>query len=151
MKKSLILTCTLLITHTVQASLPSEIKAKTDSIHAPSQYPKELQKLGLYIDSTLDAVQNISDNNEDLCSTQSVFAFNVMKMRQKGVDYSDIYHLMNINNKADLTIKGIAKLESYKGVFEEAYEYPIYTSKEDKGTATTFYMTYKNHQCLLGL
>ncbi|WP_372844013.1 hypothetical protein [Psychrobacter sp.] len=151
MKKSLILTCTLLLTHTVQASFPSEIKSKTDSIHAPSQHPKELQKLGVYIDSTLDAVQNVSDNNEDLCSTQSVFAFNVMKMRQKGVDYSDIYHLMNINNKADLTIKGIAKLESYKGVFEEAYKYPIYTSKEDKGTATTLYMTYKNHQCLLSL
>lgn len=88
---------------------------------------------------------------EEICSIQSVFAFNVMEMRQKGVDYSDVYHLMNVNNKADLTIKGMTKLESYKGVFEEAHEHPIYKSKEDKSTATTFYMTYKNHQCLLSL
>ena len=69
------------------------------------------------------------DNNEDICSTQSAFAFNIMEMRQKGVDYSDIYHLMNINNKADLTTKGMDKLDSYKGVFEEAYDYPVYESK----------------------
>ena len=146
MKKSLILICTLLCMHTAQARIPTQ----EDSINVISQYPKELQELGVYIDSTLNAVKNISDK-EDFCSTQSIFAFNVMEMRQKGVDYSDIYHLMNINNKADLTIKGMAKLESYKGVVEEAYDYPIYTSKEDKGTATTFYMTYKNHQCLLSL
>ena len=83
--------------------------------------------------------------------TQGVFAFNIMELRQKWVDYSDVYHLMNISNTVDLTIKGMTKLESYKGVFEEAYDYPIYPSKEDKGTATTFYMTYKNHQCLLSL
>ena len=88
---------------------------------------------------------------EELCSIQSIFAFSVMEMRQKGVSYSDICHLMNIDSKADLTIKGMAKLESYKGVFEEAYEYPIYKSEEDKRAATTFYMTYKNHQCLLSL
>ncbi|MDE4454010.1 hypothetical protein [Psychrobacter sp. DAB_AL62B] len=150
MKKSLILICALLITHTVQASFPSEIQTQKDSINAPLQYPKELQELGLYIDSTLDAVKNISDK-EDFCSNQTVFAFNIMEIRQKGVDYSDIYHLMNMNNKADLTTKGMAKLDSYRGVFEEAYDYPIYNSKEDKGTATTFYMTYKNHQCLLSL
>ena len=109
-----------------------------------------MQALGLYIDSTLDAVQNISDK-EDFCSTQTFFAFNIMEMRQKGVDYNDVYHLMNISNKADLTTKGMSKLESYRGVFEEAYDYPIYPSKEDKGTATTFYMTYKNHQYLLSL
>ena len=83
MKKLLILIYALLITYPVYA------------INAPSQYPKELQELGVYIDSTLDKVQNISDNNEDICSTQSAFAFNIMEMRQKGVDYSDIYHLMN--------------------------------------------------------
>ena len=139
MKKLLILIYALLITHTAYA------------INEPSQYPKELQELGLYIDSTLDKVKNIPDNNEDFCSTQSAFAFNIMEMRQKGVDYSDIYHLMNINNKADLTTKGMDKLDSYKGVFEEAYDYPIYESKENKSTATTFYMIYKNHQCLLSL
>ncbi|OXL24797.1 hypothetical protein [Psychrobacter sp. DAB_AL32B] len=150
MKKSLILICTLLCMHTAQARVPSEIQTQKDSINAPLQYPKELQELGLYIDSTLDAVKNISDK-EDFCSNQTVFAFNIMEMRQNGVDYSDIYHLMNISNKADLTTKGMAKLDSYRGVFEEAYDYPIYNSKEDKGTATTFYMTYKNHQCLLSL
>ena len=54
MKKLLILIYALLITHTAYA------------INTPSQYPKELQELGVYIDSTLDKVQNISDNSEDL-------------------------------------------------------------------------------------
>ena len=149
MKNLLILiftfTFTLLCMHTAQARFPTQ----EDSINVISQYPKELQELGVYIDSTLDAVQSISDK-EDFCSNQTVFAFNIMELRQKGVDYSDVYHLINISNTADLTIKGITKLESYKGVFEEAYDYPIYQNKEDKGT-TTFYMTYKNHQCLLSL
>ena len=131
MKKSLILICTLLCMHTAQARVPTQAA----SINIISQHPKELQELGLYIDSTLDAVKNISDK-EDFCSNQTVFAFNIMEMRQKGVDYSDIYHLMNISNKADLTTKGMAKLDSYRGVFEEAYDYPIYKSKEDKGSAS---------------
>ena len=94
MKKLLILIYALLITHPAYA------------INALSQYPKELQELGVYIDSTLDKVKNIPDMD---------------------------------------------KLDSYKGVFEEAYDYPVYESKENKGTATTFYMTYKNHQYLLSL
>ena len=144
MKNLLILTFTLLCMHTTQARFPTQ----EESINVISQYPKELQELGVYIDSTIDAVQSISDK-EEFCSTQAVFAFNIMELRQKGVDYSDVCHLMNIANTADLTTKGITKLESYKGVFEEAYDYPIYQNKENKGTATTFYMTYKNHQCLL--
>ena len=150
MKKLLILTCILLLTHTVQANSSSETPEQTVSINAPSQYPEELQKLAVYIDSTLDTVQNTSDN-KDFCSTQSAFAFNIMEMRQKGVDYSNIYHILNINDESDLTIKGMGKLNSYKEVFEEAYDYPIYKNKEDKGTAITFYMIYKNHQCLLSL
>lgn len=150
MNKLLILTCTLLMTHTVEANFSSETPEQTVPIDTPSQYPEELQKLALYIDATLDTVQNVS-NNSDFCSTQSAFAFNIMEMRQKGVDYSDIYHLLNVNNESDLTVKGIRKLNSYKEVFEEAYDYPIYKDKEDKGTAITLYMVYKNHQCLLSL
>lgn len=146
MKNLLILTCTLLCMYTAQARFPTQ----EESINVISHYPKQLQELGVYIDSTLDAVQSISDM-EYFCSTQGMLAFNIMKMRQKGVDYSDVYHLMNISNTADLTIKGMTKLESYKGIFEEAYDYPIYQNKEDKGTATTFYMNYKNHQCLFSL
>ena len=151
MKKLIVLALSLAFSNIAQAEFSPEIQAQIDSMKQPSQYPKELQKLGLYINDTLDLVNKVSSEIKDLCSAQPVFALDIMQMRQKGVEYNDVYRLLNITDGDDLTAKGVNKLSEYMNIFDDAYSYPIYEDLEDRGAATTFYMTYINHQCLLNL
>lgn len=153
MKKSLPLILALLALNiaTAYAETATQIQAQTDSTKEAADYPEELQKLGKYIDESLDEVKGIDTKTKENCPTQATFAFNAMEMRQKDFDYNDIYYLLSVANSDDLTDKGLDKLTVYKDIFEEAYYYPVYENKDDQDTAMTLYMTYKNHQCLLGV
>lgn len=151
MKKPLLLILALLFASTAQAKFSPQIQAQIDSMRSPNDYPEELQKLGKYIDETLDEVKSVGASARDHCPTQSIFAFNAMEMRQKDFDYNDIYYLLSVINRDDLTEKGQTKLAVYKEIFEEAYYYPIYKNKDDQNTAITLYRAYKDHQCILGV
>ena len=151
MKKPLLLILALLFTSTAQADFSPQVQSQIGSMRSPNDYPEELQKLGKYIDETLDEVKAVGTSARDNCPTQSIFAFNAMEMRQKGFDYNDIYYLLSVSSTDDLTEKGQNKLAVYKEIFEEAYYYPTYDNKDDQNTAITLYRAYKDHQCMLGV